>query len=194
MASEAKEKSKADSTYYYFKSTPAHIAKNYVPKKIDPNAAMPTQTARAPVEQNTGSTWNKIGTWEEKDYSKWAQDRLKALLVETECPAFSSGELKIAEVTKAEGDATILFLRGKKRIGFEMHLKAKWKGKVNGKDVSGHVSIPSFDSDDWPDDIEIDISAEKTDENHREARQYMKSVKSNVMKQLEIFYNELQKK
>jgi len=100
-----------------------------------------------------------------------------------------------------------------------MHLKAKWKGKVNGKDVSGHVSIPSFDSDDWPDDIEIDISAEKTDENHREARQYiptsqpsisstssviltrhplypryMKSVKSNVMKQLEIFYNELQKK
>merc|ERR1712146_792012 len=132
--------------------------------------------------------------WEEKDYSKWAQERLKVLLVETECPAFSAGDLKITEVTKAEGDATILFLRGKKRIGFEMNLKAKWKAKCNGKSVSGHVEIPSFDSDDWPDEIEIDITAEKTDNDHRAAREYMKSVKSSVMKQLEVFYNELKKK
>jgi len=54
--------------------------------------------------------------------------------------------------------ATILYLRGKKRLGFELNLKAKWKGKVNDKEVSGHISIPSLDSDDWPDDIEVLIT------------------------------------
>jgi len=65
---------------------------------------------------------------EEKDYSKWARDRLKELLLEMECPVFSTGELKISDVVTAEGDATILYLRGKKRLGFELNLKAKWKG------------------------------------------------------------------
>jgi len=183
---EAKDKSKADSTYYYFKSTPAHIAKNYVPQKIDPNATMPKQTPRMPVENTQGSTWNRMGTWEEKDYSKWAQDRLKALLVEIECPKFSTGELKVTEVVKAEGDATILFLRGKKRVGFEMDLKAKWKGKISEKEVSGHICIPSLDSDDWPDDIEISVTIEKSDEAHREARRYMNTSKSVVMSKLKV--------
>mmetsp|Transcript_498 Transcript_498/g.550 ORF Transcript_498/g.550 Transcript_498/m.550 type:complete len:199 (+) Transcript_498:114-710(+) len=192
---ETKDKSKADSTYYYFKSTPAHIAKNYVPQKIDSNGVMPEQTPRLPVVENTqGSAWNRMGTWEEKDYSKWARDRLKELLLEMECPVFSTGELKISDVVTAEGDATILYLRGKKRLGFELNLKAKWKGKVNDKEVSGHISIPSLDSDDWPDDIEIDFTAEKSDSPHLEARRYVKSMKSTVMKQLKTFYDEFNAK
>jgi len=172
---EAKSKSKADSTYYYFKSTPADVAKNYVPQKIDPNDAMPEQTPRPPVAENTtGSTWNKMGTWEEKDYSKWAQGRLKELLVAVECPKFSTGELKVSEVTKAEGDATILYLRGKKRLGFAMDLKVKWKGKCSDKSVTGYICIPNFDADEWPDDIEIDITIDKSDSAHEEARRCTK--------------------
>eukprot|EP00472_Partenskyella_glossopodia_P003623 CAMPEP_0197516456 /NCGR_PEP_ID=MMETSP1318-20131121/1336_1 /TAXON_ID=552666 /ORGANISM="Partenskyella glossopodia, Strain RCC365" /LENGTH=193 /DNA_ID=CAMNT_0043065211 /DNA_START=25 /DNA_END=606 /DNA_ORIENTATION=- len=191
---EEKSKTKADSTYYFFKSTPAEIAKQYQPQRIDPDAAPPTQTARVAVNNSTGSTWNKMGTWEEKDYSKWACSRLKELLVDTECPAFSTGDLKISEVVKAEGMATILFLRGKRRVGFELNLKAKWKGKLDGKSVSGHVCIPSFDSDEWPDDIEIDITADKSDDAHDAARRYMRTARSSVMKQLKIFYDELHKK
>eukprot|EP00954_Amorphochlora_amoebiformis_P001415 108299-Amorphochlora_amoeboformis.AAC.2 len=63
MKTDIKQKTKADSTYYYFKSTPADVAKNYVPQKINPEDKMPTQTARAPVKNTTGSTWNKMGTW-----------------------------------------------------------------------------------------------------------------------------------
>jgi len=43
---------------------------------------------------------------EEKDYSKWARDRLKELLLEMECPVFSTGELKISDVVTAEGDVS----------------------------------------------------------------------------------------
>ena len=60
--SEKKDKTKADSQYYFFKSTPEDLAKNYVPKKIDPNAAPPLTTSRAPIKTG-GSKWNTIGTW-----------------------------------------------------------------------------------------------------------------------------------
>ena len=34
-------------------------------------------------EETGSSAWNKGGTWEEKDYSKWAETRIKEVLLST---------------------------------------------------------------------------------------------------------------
>lgn len=53
------------SNYYFFKSTPAHLAEQYKPKPIEATNAAAVAGA-APAATNGASAWNKGGTWEEK--------------------------------------------------------------------------------------------------------------------------------
>ena len=135
-----------------------------------------------------------MGTWEEKDYSKWGCSRIKELLKEVKCPAFSNGSLSVSEVTTVEGDATVLFLKGRKRYGFDYKIKLKWKGKVGSKSVSGELRVLNFESDEWPDDCDIEVSGKERDAAHAEATGYMKAVRSDILKALEVFVQEFKKK
>jgi len=66
---------------------------------------------------------------------------------------FTGAQIKIDDAENVGGTATFLFARGKLRAGWDLNLKAKWKGVVDGKDVEGTISmediVDSDDSDDW---------------------------------------------
>lgn len=79
------------------------------------------------------SEWNKLSgcwSWEERDFSKWAEARLKELL-----PEVSAVE---------ESSATVLFLHGKKRAG------CSFDG-VTLRVAGATVKVPELSSDDCED-------------------------------------------
>ncbi|XP_004364826.2 hypothetical protein CAOG_01958 [Capsaspora owczarzaki ATCC 30864] len=70
------------------------------------------------------SAWNSNGTWEERDVSAWATARLKAVLAALKHED-ERVKIRVASVTTVEGEANIVFPRGKKRAGYEFAAKVK---------------------------------------------------------------------
>lgn len=114
MTEELNQKPK--SNYYLFGTTAPDQAKAYVPQKIDP------ADAKQPAATTAGiSSWNSSGTtWEDRDVSEWAKKELTATL------AKCSSDYEVT-VTSVEGDASIVYTRGKPRIGFELTIKGSFK-------------------------------------------------------------------
>jgi len=143
-----KEKSKIESSSYYFsKTTDPEKAKQFKPQQVDEQTAKQKEEAASKL---VGSSWNTGSTMEEYDYSEWVHQRIKQDLVKIQ---FTGAQIKIDDVENVGGTATFLFARGKLRAGWDLNLKAKWKGVVDGKDVEGTISmediVDSDDSDDW---------------------------------------------
>merc|ERR1719356_895067 len=117
------ELQKSSSSYYLYKSTNPEEAKKYAPKKLDNGTA---QSIEKTVKQSSkGSSWNTGATMEQFDYSEWMKKRIEALLLGV---TFRNSQIRIIEVTKVEGDATILLTRGKYRPGYDISFECKWKG------------------------------------------------------------------
>lgn len=117
---EGLEGTKTASDYYFFKSTSQEEAKKYQPKKLD-QVARPVEQPKLAVGQ---SAWNKAGTWEEQNHSKWARGRVQELLDSITLPEGTGATL---ESWTVKGDATVTFSRGKRRAGFDLHVSTKWK-------------------------------------------------------------------
>eukprot|EP00475_Leptophrys_vorax_P044119 TRINITY_DN871_c0_g1_i1.p1 TRINITY_DN871_c0_g1~~TRINITY_DN871_c0_g1_i1.p1 ORF type:complete len:212 (+),score=41.18 TRINITY_DN871_c0_g1_i1:50-685(+) len=151
--------SKTDSSmYYYFKSTPADQAHKFQPQKVDSAAARSEESKSSSSSSasagNGASAWNVAGTWEERDMTKWAEHKIKEVLVGYEFPgSFERGTIKINEVKKVEGHASIIFVRGKKKVGYEFKIEASWIGENGEENVSGTIELP--DVSDYDTDFEV---------------------------------------
>eukprot|EP00903_Cladosiphon_okamuranus_P013940 g12966.t1 len=95
------------------------------PKKLEPAVAAAVPGAEA-AGGNAGSAWNKAGTWESRDMTSWAKQRLQELLGAVEFDA-SESTVTVVKVDKLEGDAEISFSRGKKRYLFDFRFELKWE-------------------------------------------------------------------
>lgn len=125
------------SSYYFFKSTPAELASQYAPKKVESEEVSKSESG--------ASAWNKAGTWEEKDISDWAKRRLRELLKEFKLPACEKSPCKISKASKVEGHASVIYIRGKKKIGYEFQIEAEWIGETSdGDDISGKIELSDF--------------------------------------------------
>lgn len=125
------------------------------PKKIDP-----ADLCNQPNQTHLGSAWNQAGTWEEKSLNKWATDRIKDLLVSMGSLEFSGGKAEIAEVSRCSGDAFLVIVRNKKRVGYtyELTLKVKGEWHIEGekKKMKGHIDVPEFSFGEL-DDLQIQV-------------------------------------
>mmetsp|Transcript_32703 Transcript_32703/g.79295 ORF Transcript_32703/g.79295 Transcript_32703/m.79295 type:complete len:422 (+) Transcript_32703:81-1346(+) len=135
----------------YFHNELSEEAKSLIgdiaPKKIDASAA---QAVPAPAPAGA-SAWNKAGTWEEKDRTKWAQESLKKMVMETtySFPASSpapDAKVTVSKVQKLDGHASVARARGKTRYIYEFLLKLEWELKgADGLECSGKLAIPDID-------------------------------------------------
>ncbi|XP_015966276.1 uncharacterized protein LOC107490020 [Arachis duranensis] len=113
-----------------------------------PHKLSPQDPQSQPNSATLGSAWNRAGTWEEKSLNNWATPRIKELLVSVGSIKLSSGTAKVEEVTKCIGDAFLVIVRNKKRVGYTYELTLKVKGELNlrgeKKSVGGHIDVPEF--------------------------------------------------
>lgn len=148
---------KQTSSYrYWVRETTADAAPLPVPKKLSDGdlSKQPSQNA------SLGSVWNKAGTWEEKSLSKWATDRIKELLKSVGSLEFSNGKAEVTDVSRCTGDAFLVTVRNKKRVGYTYEITVDVKGEwlVGGekKKLKGHLDIAEFSYGEL-DDLEVTV-------------------------------------
>uniref|UniRef100_A0A0E0Q2B5 Activator of Hsp90 ATPase AHSA1-like N-terminal domain-containing protein n=2 Tax=Oryza TaxID=4527 RepID=A0A0E0Q2B5_ORYRU len=115
---------KATSYSYWVREATGDAAPLPAPRKIDA-----ADLAAKPAPTTLGSVWNKAGTWEEKNLNSWANGRIKDLLGSLDPLEFSTGKASVYEVSKCSGDAFLVTVRNKKRVGYTYELGLKFKGK-----------------------------------------------------------------
>lgn len=149
------EKEGTSSYTYWVREATGDAAPPPVPRKLT------SQDLSAQSQPPTlGSVWNTAGTWEEKNLNKWASDRIKELLKSLGSLEFSGGKAEIAEVSKCVGDAYLVTVRNKKRVGYTYELTLKIKGewiiREEKKMVNGHIDFPEFSFGEL-DDLQIQV-------------------------------------
>jgi tetratricopeptide (TPR) repeat protein len=141
----------------YFHNELSEEAKNLIgdiaPKKLE---VVATST---PTEPGDGtSVWNKAGTWEEKNVTKWANEALKekvlatTFVLPTSSPA-PGALVSVTQVTTLDGShASFAKVRGKTKYIYEYALSLEWQlTHVSGADSTidmecrGKLRIPDID-------------------------------------------------
>ncbi|GLT97460.1 hypothetical protein SLE2022_150220 [Rubroshorea leprosula] len=156
------EKQQGTSYTYWVRETTPDAAPLPAPKKLFPQDILSNQSS----SNNLGSVWNQAGTWEEKNLNRWASDRIKELLKSVDSLEFSSGKGEIADVTKCSGDAFLVTVWNKKRVGYtyELTLKVKgeWLVREERRAVNGNIDILEFSFGELDDlQIEVQLTEEK---------------------------------
>ncbi|KAM0859458.1 hypothetical protein ACQ4PT_047184 [Festuca glaucescens] len=146
---------------YWVREATGDAAPLPVPRKLDAAAAAAANgTGNGNAPQALGSVWNQAGTWEEKNLNSWASCRIKDLLGSLGSLDFSTGKASIDEVSKCSGDAYLVTVRNKKRVGYNYELSLRFKGewiiKEEQKKVTGHIDIPEFSFGEL-DDLEAEV-------------------------------------
>lgn len=167
----------ASSYTYWVREASRDAAPLPAPKKIDPADA-----CNQPSQSHLGSAWNRAGTWEEKNLNKWATERIKELLLSMGSLEFSGGKAEIAEVTKCSGDAFLVTVRNKKRVGYtyELSLKVKgeWKIGEETKKLKCNIDVIEFSFGEL-DDLEIQVKlSEDKDVPPQDKKQITQDLKS----------------
>ncbi|XP_074359728.1 uncharacterized protein LOC141699800 isoform X2 [Apium graveolens] len=167
----------------------------WVRKELKDAAPLPAPRKLTPQDHNSlssshlGSAWNRAGTWEEKDLNGWATHKIKELLGSTTLE-FSGGRAEIVEVSKCSGDAFLVTVRNKKRVGYTYELtiivKGEWVIGDEKKKVKGHLDVPEFTFGELDDlQIEVRLDAEKD---------LMPEDKTRIRKDLKMFLQPIQEK
>ena len=70
------------------------------------------------------SAWNKLGTWEEKEYDfKKVKEFVESQLTQKKYDDF-----QIAKIAEIEGDFNSVFIRGKTKLGFTLKMELHLSG------------------------------------------------------------------
>ncbi|KAF3436693.1 hypothetical protein FNV43_RR19440 [Rhamnella rubrinervis] len=162
---------------YWVREVTQDAAPLPVPRKLTPDDILSSQSQPPTL----GSVWNRAGTWEEKNLNKWATDRMKELLVSVGSLEFSGGKAEISDVSKCVGDAFLVIVRNKKRVGYTYELTLKVKGewiiREEKKMVKGHIDILEFSFGEVEDlQMEVRLSEEK-DLLHQDALRIIQDLK-----------------
>ncbi|KAI3754787.1 hypothetical protein L1987_54578 [Smallanthus sonchifolius] len=148
-----------------------------------------------------GSAWNKAGTWEEKNLNKWATERIKELVLSVGSLEFSSGKAEIAEVSRCTGDAFLVTVRNKKRVGYtyEITLKVKGDWLVGGekKTFNANLDLEEFsfgELDDLQVEVRLNEAKDLLVEDKQRIRQDMKMFLKPICEKLHEFEAELKER
>lgn len=115
------------------------------PKKLES-----TPTTPATPAPSGASAWNKAGTWEEKNCTKWATESLKKQVMQTtftlpeSCPT-PGALVTVTDVKKIDGHASVARARGKTRYIYEYLIKLDWELSGGDLNCSGSLAIPDID-------------------------------------------------
>ncbi|KAJ9550682.1 hypothetical protein OSB04_014727 [Centaurea solstitialis] len=161
VVSSSSEKESGGSSYtYWVREAKQDAAPLPVPRKLTPGEDLSKSS------NHLGSAWNKAGTWEEKNLNKWATERIKELVLSVGSLEFSSGKAEIEEVSRCTGDAFLVTVRNKKRVGYTYEITLKVKGEwligEEKKKYKGSLDIAEFSFGELDDlQVEVKLNDEK---------------------------------
>jgi len=117
---------------------------------ITPQAIKPSEAAAAPAgAAGGGSAWNSAGTFEAKNKTEWASEKLEQMLVGVEVSLPEGmGAIKVHALKDLTGDAEVTTMRNKKKYLFDFEFTLEWRGEI--KDIGpckGTLKYPDVTPD-----------------------------------------------
>lgn len=140
-------------TSYFHKELSSDVAKligDIAPKKLETAVDSGSVAGDGGTGDSTalGSAWNKAGTWEERDVTKWAVETLERRLGACQ----HSWDSLRATVSKCDvkGHASVAMVRGKKRYIYELEVQIDWDVRPSAEGsstplASGKLCFPEID-------------------------------------------------
>ncbi|EAN98757.1 hypothetical protein C3747_2g132 [Trypanosoma cruzi] len=110
--------------------------------------------------------------WEERDLSGECHEELKRRLKNFTLLKEDNIELRVEELSDISGDVTVAQRKGKMMCYFELKLTLKWSA---GGDVSGKLTVPEVDHDNFRDEYDITVSVTENDAASQKADALMRS-------------------
>ena len=104
-------------------------------------ASPPTSSTKA------GSAWNSGGTWEEKNLTAFAYERLSGLLSSVRCDLPGGAVLRCTRVRDVAGDCIAATARGKTKLIVDLSCELDWELSSLGSCISGSLSISDITAD-----------------------------------------------
>jgi len=133
-------KKTASSGYTYWKREipDAHLLPSSEPKRI---ASGESSDTGSNVRKAGPSPWNASGTtWEEKNCWVAVKERLTNVLTSATIHVGEGNDsIAITSVKECEGEATMCYVRGKGRLGYDFKIEATFAGTIHGAEVDGTI-------------------------------------------------------
>ena len=163
-------------TYFHREIDPeekAKLAQASKPKAI-------TSSSAAPIGNNKdGSAWNAAGTFEEKDMTKWAKDKIielvKGVSTMFEGGGDTSGIVEATNVSDFDGVASVSFIRGSRRYPFDFTFNVDWVASISEGEISGKLFYSQFSSDD--DSFDAEVKWENREKAGKDAKLLLEHIK-----------------
>jgi len=144
-----------------------------------------------------GSAWNAAGTTvEEKDYTKWATDRLEGSLLQV---SFGTPEatVKVTKVSKCEGLANVFVTKGQGRPHADLHVTCDWEANLGDQSYKGSLNLPEVTIEDIEArslEIRRSFKKEASAEHAAELEALVSGLEDRVASDLEGFVGEIRAK
>jgi len=152
-----------------------------------------------PINQPTHPPTNqpphepKAGTFEERDATEWAKDAIRRALTAVATPG-----ARVTAVAAVTGHASLWFIRGSKRAGFEFDLDLTWTAGEGEEAVQGTLKLMGASPDDLEDiePSEVAVSERRAGRGASEAAAVSeaKRLAGPIREALEAFYAELRQR
>ena len=160
---------------------------------ITPKAISAADANNSSVMQNGGSAWNTAGTFESRNVTPWAKERMKELLSNAE---FEGGAciVSVVNVKDINGDAEITMNRGKRKFLCDFDATIEWKLVSDGtKQGTGSMVIRDINSEKEY-DYQVTVDSSNNKEVALDVNSYVKSgsigLQQVIRSNLDIFFAE----
>jgi len=180
------QKSKTEaSSYYHFASTPAEQAKKFAPKKVTDIETKQFVTAAG------ASRWNPGNTYEDRDYTKLANEKWESMMRGFRWPGSS---IRVDNFPKVNMSFSIVCTRNKIKYLYDMEFTLQWKGKVGEEKVKGKLEMSDIMPDEDPEEWEWNVTTDKNNAAHQRAKAIVESSRDMINANLKLLIAQFKSK
>jgi len=180
------EKSKTEaSSYYHFASTPAEQAKKFAPKKVTNMETKQFVTAAG------ASKWNPGNTYEDRDYTKLANEKWEHMMRGFRWP---QSNIRVDNFPKVNMAFSIVCTRNKIKYIYDMEFTLQWKGKIGDEKVKGKLEMSDIMPDEDPEDWEWNVTTDKNNAEHQCAKAIVESSRDMINANLKLLIAQFKSK
>jgi len=180
------QKSKTEaSSYYHFASTPAEQAKKFAPKKVTDMETKQFVTAAG------ASKWNPGNTYEDRDYTKLANEKWESMMRGFRWP---QSNIRVDNFPKVNMEFSIVCTRNKIKYIYDMEFTLQWKGKIGEEKVKGKLEMSDIMPDEDPEDWEWNVTTDKNNAAHQCAKALVESSRDMITANLKLLIAQFKSK
>ncbi len=152
------------------------------PQAISSSAAASTEAA-APSGAGV-SAWNSAGTFESKQMTPWAKQRITELVKAVHVVGADDGVSVTVKSVELEGDAEIVSARGKRKVIYDFTATLTWELSFGDDDTAtGTLKVLDIEADEGEYEVgEITVSGSTTKEGKDMIRKYIRAGSAGLQK------------